>query len=114
MGESAHFNHKLRGEESQRDADFVRQHCRELQIPLSMGQGDVAAYAQSHGLGTEEAARILRYDYLESLSPDAKIATAHNAQDNLETMLIEHQAPFGESKCSSSLAHSMAPSTRNL
>ena len=48
---AAHFNHKLRGEESQRDADFVRQHCRELQIPLSMGQGDVAAYAQSHGLG---------------------------------------------------------------
>ncbi len=85
---AAHFNHKLRGEESQRDADFVRQHCRESQIPLSMGQGDVAAYAQSHGLGTEEAARILRYDYLESLSPDAKIATAHNAQDNLETMLM--------------------------
>ena len=85
---AAHFNHKLRGDESQRDADFVRQYCRELQIPLSMGQGDVAAYARSHGICTEEAARILRYDYLESLSPDAKIATAHNAQDNLETMLM--------------------------
>lgn len=85
---AAHFNHLLRGDESQRDADFVADHCRSLHIPLAMGQGDVAAFAQSHGIGTEEAARILRYDFLESLSPDAKIATAHNAQDNLETMLM--------------------------
>ena len=85
---AAHFNHRLRGEESQRDADFVTQHCEGLGIPIFMGQGDVAAYAAAHGIGTEEAARILRYDFLLSLSPDAKIATAHHAQDNLETMLM--------------------------
>ena len=85
---AAHFNHRLRGEESQRDADFVQQHCGSLGIPVFMGQGDVAAYAALHGIGTEEAARILRYDFFDSLSPDAKIATAHHAQDNLETMLM--------------------------
>ncbi len=85
---AAHFNHQLREAESQRDADFVADHCRSLHVSLAMGQGDVAAFAQSHGIGTEEAARILRYDFLELLSPDAKIATAHNAQDNLETMLM--------------------------
>ncbi len=85
---AAHFNHRLRGEESQRDADFVKQHCEGLGIPVFMGQGDVAAYAAAHGIGTEEAARILRYDFFNSLSPDAKIATAHHAQDNMETMLM--------------------------
>lgn len=85
---AAHFNHQLRGEESLRDAEFVWQHCKRLGIPVFMGQGDVAAYAKTHGLGTEAAARTLRYEFLESLSPGAKIATAHNAQDNLETMLM--------------------------
>ena len=85
---AAHFNHDLRGEESRRDAEFVRQHCERLGISVLMGQGDVAAYAKAQGLGIEAAARTLRYEFLESLSPDAKIATAHNAQDNLETMLM--------------------------
>ena len=85
---AAHFNHALRGEESRRDAEFVLQHCERLGIPVFMGQGDVAAYAKAHGLGIEAAARTLRYEFLESLSPGAKIATAHNAQDNLETMLM--------------------------
>ena len=85
---AAHFNHQLRGEESRRDAEFVRQHCKRLGIPVFRGQGDVAAYAKTHGLGTEAAARTLRYEFLASLSPGAKIATAHNAQDNLETMLM--------------------------
>lgn len=85
---AAHFNHQLRGEESQRDAEFVRQHCESLGIPVSMGQGDVAAYAKAHELGIEAAARTLRYEFLEALSPGSKIATAHNAQDNLETMLM--------------------------
>ncbi len=85
---AAHFNHRLRGGESQRDADFVKRHCDGLGIPVFMGQGNVAAYAALHGIGTEEAARILRYDFLLSLSSDAKIATAHHARDNLETMLM--------------------------
>ncbi len=85
---AAHFNHQLRGWEAQRDQDFAEAQCRRLGVPLEIGTRDVAAYAQSHHLGTEEAARLLRYEFLEGLEPGAKIATAHNAQDNLETMLM--------------------------
>ena len=84
----AHFNHGLRGDESQRDEDFVRTYCKAHGIPLEVGQGDVAAYARAQGLGLEQAARDLRYDFLQSLSPDAYILTAHTAQDNLETFLM--------------------------
>lgn len=85
---AAHFNHQLRGSESQRDADFVQQHCKSLGIPIELGGQDVAAYATAHRLGLEDAARTLRYDFLLSLSPTAKIATAHTAEDNLETLLL--------------------------
>ena len=85
---AAHFNHNLRGEESLRDQDFVEEYCRSRSIPLYVGSGDVAAFAADHGLGVEEAARQLRYAFLEGISPTAKIATAHHAQDNLETMLM--------------------------
>lgn len=85
---AAHFDHRLRGQESRRDAEFVQAHCNALGIPLSMGSADVAAYAKANHLSTEDAARTLRYDFLLSLNPEAKIATAHNAQDNLETLLL--------------------------
>ena len=85
---AAHFNHQLRGQEAQRDQEFVSQQCRLLDVPLQLGTQDVGAYARAHHLGTEEAARLLRYVFLEHLDPSAKIATAHNAQDNLETMLM--------------------------
>lgn len=85
---AAHMNHQLRGEESLRDASFVRDFCRERDIPLEMRQADVSGYARTHGLGLEESARKLRYDFLLELDPAAKIATAHTAEDNLETLLM--------------------------
>lgn len=85
---AAHMNHNLRGSESQRDESFVREHCGVLGIPLAVDSSDVAAHAKAQGMGLEEAARNLRYEFLLSLSPDAKIATAHTAEDNLETMLM--------------------------
>ena len=85
---AAHYNHNLRGAESQRDETFVRDYCRNHNIPLAVDSGDVATYARTKGLGLEEAARELRYEFLLSLSPTAKIATAHNADDNLETLLM--------------------------
>ncbi len=84
--EAAHFNHKLRGEESDGDQAFVQTFCRELGIPLSMGQEDVARYGRDRHMGTEEAARQCRYAFFRSLG--GKIATAHNADDNLETVLM--------------------------
>lgn len=85
---AAHLNHKLRGSESQRDADFVTEHCKALGVPLYSGSAQVGAYSEATGMGLEEAARTLRYDFLLGLNPDAKIATAHTAEDNLETLLL--------------------------
>ncbi len=88
---AAHFEHGLRGEESLRDADFVREACEKLGIPLTVGSGDVAAYAGREHLGLEEAARNLRYRFLEETADRLhcdRIATAHNADDNAETVLM--------------------------
>lgn len=88
---AAHYNHCLRGAESDRDEDFVRALCAGLGVEAYFGRGDVAAFARENGLGTEDAARRLRYEFLEqtadALGADA-IATAHTADDNAETMLL--------------------------
>ena len=85
---AAHMNHQLRGKESLRDADFVTDYCKKHNIPCQLGTADVSAYAAEYGIGMEEAARTLRYDFLLGLDPNAKIATAHTADDNLETVLM--------------------------
>lgn len=83
---AAHYNHCLRGEESDRDEAFVRALCAKLGVPLTVSGGDVAARAAETGESIEEAARKMRYAFLESL--DGVIATAHTADDNLETVLL--------------------------
>ncbi len=88
---AAHYNHALRGEESDRDCAFVSDYCREHGIPLRTEKGDVASFAASHAVGTEEAARILRYAFLSEAEADfgcTAIATAHNREDNAETVLF--------------------------
>ena len=89
--EGAHFNHCLRGAESERDEAFVRELCGKLGIEAHFGRGDVAAFAVQMRLGTEDAARRLRYAFLEETAERtgaAAIATAHTANDNAETMLL--------------------------
>ena len=88
---AAHFNHRLRGAESDRDAAFVEKLCREWKVPCVVGTGDVSGEAQRRGAGIEETARALRYDFLERTAAELGadlIATAHNANDNVETMLL--------------------------
>ncbi len=80
--EAAHFNHRLRGEESDRDEAFVRSLCARYEIPLHVGVGNVTAGKK----GLEAAARDARYGFLRSLK--GKIATAHTADDNAETVLM--------------------------
>ncbi len=80
--EAAHFNHNLRGEESSRDEAFVRQLCDRYDVPLHVGSGTVTAGEK----GLEAAARDARYAFLRSLP--GKIATAHTADDNAETILM--------------------------
>ena len=89
--DAAHYNHRLRGDESDGDESFVRELCAALGVRLTVGSGDVAAYALEGSMGTEEAARELRYAFLERTAAElgiAVIATAHNAGDNAETMLF--------------------------
>ena len=59
-----------------------------LDIPFTAVSCDVASYAREHALSTEEAARKMRYDVFERFSARKKIATAHNADDNLETIIL--------------------------
>lgn len=88
---AAHFNHRLRGDEADRDAAFAEAQCRERGIPFLCGSGDVAGEAEKNRRSIEEAAREMRYAFLneaaEKLSCN-KIATAHNADDNAETVLL--------------------------
>lgn len=88
---AAHFNHCLRGEAASRDEAFVRDWCRQNGVPFARGEGDVRAYARHEGLSVEEAARRLRYSFLEKTAASKKcgwILTAHHADDNAETMLL--------------------------
>ena len=79
---AAHFNHRLRGEESDRDEAFVREFCGHYDIPLFVGSGEVKPGKK----GLEAAARDARYAFLRQLP--GKIATAHTADDNAETVLM--------------------------
>ena len=79
---AAHFNHHLRGEESDRDEKFVKEFCDRYDIPLYLGGGEVKPGKK----GLEAAARDARYAFLRSLP--GKIATAHTADDNAETVLL--------------------------
>jgi len=108
---AAHYNHQLRGEESDRDEEFVRDLCtnwppicenmhddtRTAELPpapapqLIVGRGDVAGEAKRRRQGVEETAREMRYAFLEEAAREVGadfIATAHNADDNAETVLL--------------------------
>ena len=84
--EAAHFNHNLRGEESEGDRDFVVDFCEKNGIPLHLGSQDVEAYSRANHIGIEEGARQCRYAFFQGLP--GKIATAHTADDNVETVLM--------------------------
>ena len=88
---AAHFEHGLRGEDSLRDMAFVEDWCRARGIPCVVGRGDTRALAEAERLGLEEAARKLRYEFLERTAKQGgfdRIATAHTADDNAETLLL--------------------------
>lgn len=80
--EAAHFNHHLRGEESQRDEAFVAELCDRYEIPLHIGGGAITPGKK----GLEAAARDARYAFFSRIP--GKIATAHTADDNAETVLM--------------------------
>ena len=84
---AAHLNHSLRGEESDEDAQFVLELCKKMNVPLFIEKVDVAALAAENKEGIELAARNVRYAFLQRVAR-GKIATAHTADDNAETVLF--------------------------
>ena len=86
--EALHVNHCIRGEESDRDERFCCELCSRLGITFHSEKCDVTGTARKIGRSTEETARMLRYDIFSAYSKGKKLATAHNANDNLETALL--------------------------
>lgn len=86
--ECAHFNHNLRGDESDRDEAFVTSLCKRMDVTLHIGSADVRGLCRGDSL--EDAARRARYGFFESLTrgKNAVIATAHTLNDNVETFFI--------------------------
>ncbi|WP_299365028.1 tRNA lysidine(34) synthetase TilS [Winogradskyella sp.] len=87
----AHCNFNLRGEESNADEDFVLELAEELDVEVFIQNFDTQAYGEEHKLSIQMAARELRYHWFEELAEQLQfdyILTAHHADDNLETFLI--------------------------
>ena len=86
---ACHINHNLRGAESDSDEAFVRKLCAELGIPLEVYNIDVKGALGKHE-SIEEAARRLRYECFDNARKKfgSKLATAHTANDNAETVLM--------------------------
>jgi tRNA(Ile)-lysidine synthase len=87
----AHCNFQLRGAESERDMNFVKNYCQKNQIDLFTARFDTLIYAQQHKLSIQMAARKLRYDWFEKLKIQINaqfIATAHHLNDQAETFFI--------------------------
>lgn len=89
---AAHVNHMIRGHEADRDESFCAEWCQKNQIDFHVLRYDVPKYARDSGIGIEEAARKVRYEYFNSIIRDddrlSFIATAHHADDNLETLIL--------------------------
>ncbi len=86
--EAIHINHCLRGAESDRDEQFCRELCNKMNVSLICLHIDVSSIAVEQGLSIEEAARKARYKAFDENSSGKIIATAHNANDNLETAIL--------------------------
>ncbi len=87
----AHCNFQLRGEEADKDEELVRNWCAPNNIEFYNVRFDTAAKVEQWKKGVQETARILRYDWLEQIRSQhqyAAIATAHHANDNAETLLM--------------------------
>jgi tRNA(Ile)-lysidine synthase len=85
---AVHVHHGLRGEEADRDRNFVQEICQEWKIPCKVYYFDVSKEAKARGLGTEEAGRLLRYEAFEQERQGGMIAVAHNKNDQGETVLM--------------------------
>ncbi len=89
---AVYVDHGIRGEASENDGRFVKKLCEELSVPFESKKVDVPALALDRGVSVEEAARDIRYEVLLSIAKKQgynKLAVAHNADDNAETIIFQ-------------------------
>ncbi len=86
-----HLNHKIRDKDAKKDELFCKNLCDRNNVKLFLVEKDVKNYAKKRKLSVEEAGRIIRYEEMNKIADKNsfnKIATAHNASDNVETVLL--------------------------
>lgn len=87
----AHLNHRFRGRDSDRDAGYVQELAKRLNLPVIVESRDVPAFIKEEGLSPEDGARRARYDFFTRVAKQIKadkIALGHNADDQAETVLM--------------------------
>ena len=88
---AVHVNHGIRGEEAERDEAFCRETCERWNVPFRSVRIDVPALAKERGTGLEETGRTERYRIFEEIATGVgatRVAVAHHADDNAETILM--------------------------
>lgn len=86
---AAHLNHGIRGAEADRDERFCKELCKKLGIQIYAFHIDIPSLAKERGVSEEVAGRDARYEFFTGLAGErGKIATAHNAQDSVETLML--------------------------
>ena len=85
--QAVHVNHCLRGSEADADEAFTAELCSRLGVPCSVHRIDVKARAEELRVSEEEAGRIVRYEIFAEAAAGGKIAVAHHADDQAETIL---------------------------
>lgn len=87
----AHVNHRLRGEESDADANYVRRLSKKMALKVFIGELDVKSYSKKRKISLEEAARELRYGFFADVLYDVDascVAVAHTRDDDVETIIM--------------------------
>lgn len=88
---AAHLNHMLRGEEANKDEDYAKKFCETLNVDFYSERVDIEEYSKQKGVSTETGGRDARYSLFDDISRKygyTKIATAHNANDQAETIIM--------------------------
>lgn len=88
---AVHVNHLLRGIDSNQDEEYVTRLCKKMEIPIYIKRVDINNYSNKNKISSEMAGRKVRYDFFEEMMEKYsynKIATAHNSNDQAETIMF--------------------------
>lgn len=87
----AHLDHQFRGDEAREDAKFVKRESEKRGIPVELGEYDVPLFIKETGMGAQEAARTIRYQFYQDVANkwnSKQLALGHHANDQAETILM--------------------------